>query len=114
MIEFIQGELQLKSANYVVVQVGGIGYRLFTPSLTIAKLPSLREEVTMFTYLHVREDELSLYGFLSSEEKDTFITLLQVSGIGPKLALAILSRLSVFELRRAIVFSDTKTSFQSS
>ena len=109
MIEFIQGELQLKSTNYIVVQVGGIGYRLFTPSLTMAKLPSVREEVTMFTYLHVREDELSLYGFLYSEEREVFIILLQVTGIGPKLALAILSHLSVSELRRAIILSDTKS-----
>lgn len=109
MIEFMQGELQLKSANYLVVQVGGIGYKLFASSLTIAKLPPVREEVTMFTYLHVREDELSLYGFLSSEERELFITLLQVSGIGPKLALAILSHLSISELRRAILFGDTQS-----
>jgi Holliday junction DNA helicase RuvA len=109
LIEFIQGELQLKSTNYIVVQVGGVGYRLFTPSLTMAKLPSVREEVTMFTYLHVREDELSLYGFSSSEEREIFTILLQVSGIGPKLALAILSHMSVSELRRAIILGDTKS-----
>jgi Holliday junction DNA helicase RuvA len=109
LIEFIQGELQLKSSKYIVVQVGGIGYRLFVPSLTMAKLPSVREEVTMFTYLHVREDELSLYGFLSSEEREIFIILLQVSGIGPKLALAILSHLPVAELRRAILLGDTNS-----
>lgn len=109
MIEFIQGELQIKGSNFIVIQVGGIGYRLFTSSLTIAKLPLVKEEVTVFTYLHVREDELSLYGFLSSEEKKIFVTLLQVSGIGPKLALVILSHLSGTELRRAIVLGDTQT-----
>mgnify|MGYP000956187233 FL=1 len=109
MIEYIQGELQIKGINYIVIQVGGIGYRLFTSSLTIAKLPPVKEEVTVFTYLHVREDELSLYGFLSSEEKKIFVTLLQVSGIGPKLALVILSHLSGSELRRAIVLGDTHT-----
>lgn len=109
MIEYIQGELQIKGTNYIVIQVGGIGYRLFTSSLTIAKLPPVKKEVTVFTYLHVREDELSLYGFLSSEEKKFFVTLLQVSGIGPKLALVILSHLSGSELRRAIVLGDTQT-----
>ncbi|NLO75356.1 MAG: Holliday junction branch migration protein RuvA [Clostridia bacterium] len=109
LIEFIQGELQIKGPNYIVIQVGGIGYRLFTSSFTLAKLPPVKEEVTVFTYLHVREDELSLYGFLSNEEKKIFVTLLQVSGIGPKLALAILSHLSGSELCRAIVHGDTQT-----
>lgn len=106
MIEFLQGELSLKGANYVVIQVGGIGYKVYSPSLTIAKLPVLREEITLFTYLHVREDELSLYGFLSIEEREMFLALLQVSGIGPKLALVILSQMSVQELRRAILLGD--------
>lgn len=109
MIEFIQGELQLKGANYAVVQVGGIGYRLYISALTMAKLPGIREEVTLFAYLHVREDELTLYGFLSAEEKEIFLSLLQVSGIGPKLALAILSRLSAPELHKAIVCGDTQS-----
>jgi len=109
LIEFIQGDLQIKGSNYIVIQVGGIGYRLFASSLTIAKLPPVKEEVTVFTYLHVREDELSIYGFLSSEEKQIFVTLLQVSGIGPKLALVILSHLSGSELRRAIMLGDTQT-----
>lgn len=106
MIEFLQGELALKGANYVVIQVGGIGYKVYSPSLTIAKLPVLREEITLFTYLHVREDELSLYGFLSIEEREMFLALLQVSGIGPKLASVILSQMSVQELRRAILLGD--------
>jgi len=109
LIEFIQGQLQIKGSNFIVLQVGGIGYRLFASSLTIAKLPPVKEEVTVFTYLHVREDELSLYGFLSSEEKEIFITLLQVSGIGPKLALTILSHLSGSELRRAIMLGDIQS-----
>jgi Holliday junction DNA helicase RuvA len=109
LIEYMQGELQSKGANYVVIQVGGIGYRLYVSALTMAKLPSISEEVTVFVYLHVREDELSLYGFLSAEEKGIFLSLLQVSGIGPKLALAILSRLSVSELHNAIVSGDTQS-----
>jgi len=106
LIEFLQGELYFKGANYVVMQVGGMGYKVYSPSLIIAKLPALREETTLFTYLHVREDELSLYGFLSVEEREMFLALLQVSGIGPKLALAILSQMSVQELRRAIFLGD--------
>lgn len=109
MIEYMQGELQSKGVNYVVIEVGGIGYRLYVSALTMAKLPPISEEVTVFVYLHVREDELSLYGFLSAEEKGIFLSLLQVSGIGPKLALAILSRLSVSELHNAIVSGDTQS-----
>ncbi|MFZ5754165.1 MAG: Holliday junction branch migration protein RuvA, partial [Bacillota bacterium] len=69
-------------------------------------LPDLQQEVIMYTYLHIREDELSLYGFLDITEREFFITLLQVSGIGPKLALNILSKLNVNELRRTIVMGD--------
>jgi Holliday junction DNA helicase RuvA len=106
VIEFIQGELSLKGANYLIVQTGGIAYRLNCPSLTLAKLPAVGEEVTIFTYLHVREDDLSLYGFYTVEEREMFLALMQVSGIGPKLALAILSHLSVQALSQAIVFGD--------
>ncbi len=106
MIEFIQGEVYFKGANHLIMQVGGIAYRLNCSSLTMAKLPAVREEATVFTYLHVREDELSLYGFSTPEEREMFLALLQVSGIGPKLALAVLSHLSVRELRQAIIFGD--------
>ena len=106
MIEFLQGELITSGANYIVLKVGGIGYRIHAPASSLHKLPDLHQEVIMYTYLYIREDELNLYGFLDIKEREFFITLLQVSGIGPKLALNILSRINVNELKRVIVTGD--------
>ncbi len=106
LIEFLQGELMTTGVNYIVIKVGGVGYRLYVPASCLYRLPPLQQEIVMYTYLHIREDELSLYGFLDVEEREFFITLLQVSGIGPKLALNILSQLNVSELKRAIVVGD--------
>lgn len=107
MLEFIQGELISKGLNHVIVLVGGLGYRLHVSTLTSGALPALKNQVTLYTYLYIREDELSLYGFRNEEEKELFTTLLSVSGIGPKLALAILSRLSGVDFKRAIILGDT-------
>lgn len=109
MLEFIQGELVKKEPTYVVIQVGGIGYRLQVPALTLAALPAVKNTATLFTDLYVREDELALYGFATEEEKELFATLLSVSGIGPKLALAILSKMNGGEFKRAIILGDTVT-----
>ena len=107
MLEFIQGELITKGMNHVVVMTGGLGYRLHVSAITLGALPAAKSQVTLFTYLHIREDEISLFGFGNEEEKELFITLLAVSGIGPKLALAILSKLRGAELKRAIILGDT-------
>jgi len=107
VLEFIQGELVTKGLNYVIVQVGGLGYRLQVSALTLGALPAVKNQITLFTYLYIREDELSLYGFRNEEEKELFSTLLSVSGIGPKLALAILSKLSGSEFKRAVILGDT-------
>lgn len=109
MLEFIQGELVSKGLNHVIVQVGGLGYRLHVSALTLAAMPTIKNQVTLYTYLYIREDELSLYGFRDEEEEELFATLLSVSGIGPKLALAILSRLSGADFKRAIILGDTAT-----
>ncbi len=106
MIEFLQGELVIKGTNYVVLRVGGIGYRLYVSALTIDALPRLKEEVTLFAHLHVREDEYSMFGFLNLEERELFGDLLSVSGIGPKLAIAVLSKYHVAELKRIILVGD--------
>jgi Holliday junction DNA helicase RuvA len=106
LIEFLQGILVSKSSEYVVLQVGGIGFRLAVPGATLDKLPAVGEDVRLLAHLHVREDEFSLYGFLSSEEKQFFQLLIQVSGVGPKLALSILSHYETPDLRRAILFGD--------
>lgn len=106
MIEFMQGILITKAFNHLVLQVGGIGYRLHASSHTLAEMPVLQEEVNLYTYLVIREDELSLYGFAWAEEREIFTALLQISGIGPKLALAILSHLRVADFRKAVIFGD--------
>lgn len=109
LLEFIQGQIIDKGINHVILQVGGLGYRLQISTLTCKELPSLKDEVLLYTYLHVREDELSLYGFSSIEEKDFFLSLLSVSGIGPRIALAVLSRFSPSQLHQTILYADSKT-----
>jgi len=106
LIEFLQGELFFKGTNYVVVRAGGIGYRLYISALTLELLPRLHEEVTLFAHLHVREDEYSLFGFANLEERELFNELLSISGIGPKLALAVLSKYHTAELKRIIFIGD--------
>lgn len=108
MLELIQGELLSKGMNHVIIKVGGLGYRLQVSSQTLEGLPPLQQEVTLFTYLHVREDDLSLFGFRQAEEREVFTTLLSVSGIGPKLALSILSSLRVGDLKRVILLGDSR------
>lgn len=104
----MEGKLKYKGVNYVVIEVGGIGYKLYVTAITLSKFNNINDVVMIFTYLHIREDELSLYGFFSNEEKEIFVTLLKVSGIGPKLALTILSQLNAEELRRTIILEDIK------
>ncbi|MDD2401866.1 MAG: Holliday junction branch migration protein RuvA [Clostridia bacterium] len=108
MLEYMEGKLKYKGVNYVVIEVGGIGYKLYVTAITLSKFNNINDVVMIFTYLHIREDELSLYGFFSNEEKEIFVTLLKVSGIGPKLALTILSQLNAEELRRTIILEDIK------
>lgn len=107
MLEFIQGELVTKGLNYLVVQAGGLGYRLQVSANTLGAMPAINSQVTVYTHLYIREDELSLYGFHNEEEKELFGILLSVSGIGPKLALAVLSKYNSADFKRAIILGDT-------
>jgi len=107
MIALIRGTLAYKSIDHVIVDVGGVGYRLFIPLSTFYSLPE-SGEVSLYTHTHVREDALLLYGFLSMEEKDLFVILIGISGIGPKLAVNILSHIPVAELKNAIATGDVK------
>jgi len=97
-----------KSLSGVVIEVGGIGFSVTVPLLTYEWLPTLGDEAQLITYLHVREDTLDLYGFRDQAERAQFITLLKISGIGPKLALAILSHFSPRELARVVADGDAK------
>jgi len=107
MIGRIRGTLVDKSPAVVVIDVGGVGYTLAVTPRSLSQLPGIGEEAVLHTHLHVREDQLALYGFGSTEERDLFELLLGISGIGPKVALAILATLSPDDLRSAVVSDDT-------
>ena len=106
MIGQLRGRLAEKRPNQLLVDVGGVGYVVQVPLSTYAALGELHTEVTLLIHTHVREDALSLYGFVSSREKHLFELLLSASGVGPTLALKILSGMSVEELVPAIRGSD--------
>jgi Holliday junction DNA helicase RuvA len=106
MIGQLRGRLAEKRPNQVLVDVGGVGYVVLVPLSTFAALGELHTEVTLLIHTHVREDALALYGFVSSREKHLFELLLSASGVGPSLALKILSGMSVDELVPAIRGSD--------
>lgn len=106
MIGQLRGRLTDKRPNQILVDVGGVGYLVQVPLSTYAALGELHAEVTLLIHTHVREDAFSLYGFLSSREKHFFELLLSASGVGPSLALKILSGMSVEELVPAIRNSD--------
>lgn len=106
MIGQLRGRLAEKRPNQVLVDVGGVGYVVLVPLSTFAALGDLHTEVTLLIHTHVREDALSLYGFVSSREKHLFELLISASGVGPSLALKILSGMSVDELVPAIRGND--------
>lgn len=102
MIASIEGKVAARGKDYLIVNVNGIGYKVFAPFSTRDEAAD-GETVFLHTLLVVREDSLSLYGFNSPTEREVFETLLGVSGVGPKLALAILSTLSIDNLRNAVL-----------
>lgn len=104
MISSLLGELQQKEDNALVVAVGGVGLRVTVPK-GLAERLNIGEKLFLHTHLIVRENELSLYGFESAEDRKLFITLLGVDGVGPKVALSVLSTLTIDAIQRAI-FSD--------
>jgi len=106
MIGLLRGRLLEKRPNQVILDVGGVGYLVAVPLSTFAALGDLHAEVTLLIHTHVREDALSLYGFLSAREKHFFELLLGASGVGPSLALKILSGMNVEELVPAIRTGD--------
>ena len=109
MIAQIRGKLVETSLTSIIVDVNGIGYQLFIPMSTYDKLPLINEEVALLTYLHVREDAMLLYGFSKPDEKQLFEMLISVSGVGAKVALNILSSMSVSMFCTAITSDDIKT-----
>ena len=106
MIGHLNGRLALIREAEVVIECGGVGYRVLVGASTLAGLPELGDKLRLATHLAVREDALTLYGFSTDEERELFETLLQVSGVGPKLALAIVGGLSPQVLVEAISSGD--------
>ncbi len=102
MIASMTGVITFKSPSSLIVEVQGIGYQVFVPLSTFYHLPEVKEGVALHIYTHVREDALQLYGFSSFLEKELFLLLLGVSGVGPKLALNILSGIELNELIQAL------------
>lgn len=108
MYSYIKGTLADVEENLVVIEAAGIGYNIYTTGQTFDYLPSIGEELKLYTYLNVREDAMQLYGFLTKDDLKVFKLLLGVSGIGPKGALAILSVMSPDDLRFAVLSEDAK------
>lgn len=106
MIGSLRGKLIFKQPNNVIVEVQGVGYQVNVSVGTLSSLPDEGSEVFMHIYTHVREDLLQLYGFISEDEKKIFITLLGITGIGPKMALNILSGIPLNDLLHAIEKED--------
>lgn len=107
MIASLRGILRSVGVNHLVVETGGVGYLVYAPRPVLESLGSIDEQVFLQTLLVVREDSLTLYGFTTLEQRALFETLLSVSGIGPRIALALLSSLAPDEIRVAVANSDT-------
>ena len=107
MLGFVKGILRDKDYDNITVECGGVGFNIMVTNSCMANLPGLDEEVKIYTYLHVREDEMSLYGFESPEEKRLFLQLITVSGVGSKTAIGILSAERMSAIINSIINEDT-------
>ncbi|WP_031555996.1 Holliday junction branch migration protein RuvA [Lachnospira multipara] len=109
MLSYVKGELEEIIGNTIVVENNGIGINIFVPATVLESLPSIGEEIKVYTYLYVREDAINVYGFLSRDDLNIFKMLITVNGIGPKGALGILSTISCNDLRYAVLSDDVAT-----
>ena len=108
MLAYIKGTLEMKMTEYVVIDVGGLGYKVFMSSIGMEKLGEIGSQVKVYTYYRVREDDISIFGFNSNEELKMFELLLSVSGVGAKTALAMLAVCTPSEFVLAIISEDIK------
>ncbi len=108
MIAYLSGNIVHKSGNFIIMDVGGVGFKVFMPTVDIGQLPGSGSTAKVYTYLYVREDAMELYGFFSENGIQYFNKLISVSGVGCKAALAILSVLPPSELAKAIINGDSK------
>ena len=108
MIASVRGEVLVRRPDHVVIEAAGVGYRLTISAETLKAVPSAGKQATLHAHLVPRDDSMQLYGFASEEERDLFLHLISVSGVGPKVGIAILSGGTPRELRRAIASGDAK------
>lgn len=108
MIAFLIGIVEEKREGFAIINVNGVGYEVFVSNNTLISMPKTGENAKILTYMAVREDGISLYGFSTLEEKDLFLKLITVSGVGPKLAISILSGLNYSDLTIAITREDVR------
>ena len=108
MYAFISGILESASNGIAVVDCNGVGYKINISPSTINKLPAIGKQIKLYTYMHIREDAMELFGFLTMEEKEIYEILISVSGVGPKVGLAILSTLEPSGLISSVVNNDVK------
>ena len=106
MLSYVKGILAEKEAGYIVIDVGGLGYKILMTSTDILKLPEVETEIKVHTYYKVREDDISIYGFISKEELRMFEILISASGIGTKSALSILDNIEPSDFAMAIITND--------
>lgn len=106
MLSYIKGQLEEVGEGYIVIEAGHIGYHILVPSSMINELPAKGNDIKIYTYLHVREDAMTVFGFMTSDDVDVFKKLITVNGIGPKGAMGVLSTLTTYELRVAIMTDD--------
>lgn len=109
MLAYIKGTLEMKMTEYVVIDVGGLGYKVFMSSIGMEKLGNIGEKVKVYTYYRVREDDISIYGFNTNEELRMFELLLSVSGVGAKTALTMLAVCSTSEFALSVISDDVAT-----
>ncbi len=107
MIAFITGTIEEKSENGVVINCNGMGYEVQTSTATLSSLPLVGEECKIYTYLQVKEDGISLFGFTTVDERELFYKLISVSGVGPKMAITVLSGMNISDLIVSILKEDT-------
>jgi holliday junction DNA helicase RuvA len=106
MIIHLTGTVISKSNDYLVLNVSGVGYQVFVPETALHKIPISQNTTTIYTLMHIREDAQTLFGFPSMEDRQFFITLTSVSGVGPKIGLKMLSALSTMQIVQAIIRED--------
>ena len=109
MIAYISGALVSAGENYIVIDNHGMGYRIFVSGKFLEHIPAYGTQIKIYTHMYIREDELTLYGFHSEEELSVFRILIGISGVGPKVAMAILTALTIQELQLAVISEDAKT-----